>query len=401
MHHWRLVSVVSAALVLFVMLLIPLPFQSGDVRNGSMVDYDEISYSFPLHRLIQESEWRWDHNVYQSRVEEDPWLDPERRPIHEPMEVPWWNTTETSVPSPSGRNLLIAQFVGSVDPTNPRRRKHNASQQQRVLANIADVTSRPNRAYARQWGRNFVRFQLWDDFTLAMALFLKVIRDRQEEEPASLQHDDECIVPYDVIALLLPGAVIMDLDYDLLELIPKEKLLAVAGGNSARPRTNPDDALTHPHGIVLLNLQHDRANQWIDRWWDEIERSYFQHFSDRLANSSEDTIPRLIQFTESMLWDGEDITSLVFSLEETDLGFVLEVPYSIRDMETHPASDASSNAFCVKSFAPATPEDGRLRNTNAETTAVQLLTNPQSTLTTLQTTADAVCYRYYPKCELL
>jgi hypothetical protein len=394
-RHLLSVSFWTAVFVLLV-LVVPLPFSSVDVRNGSTVEYNEVSYSFPFHRLVEESEWHWDHNVYQSREQEE-WLDPERRPSPEPMDVP--SNTEVPIPqqSPMGRNLLIAQFVGGVDQSSRRRkRKASALERQRVLSNVADVTSRPNRAYARQWGRNFVRFQLWDDLTIALSLFLKVIRDRQEEQ-AALEYKDECILPYDAIAFLLPGAVIMDLDYDLLELIPKDKLLAI-GGKGARQRTS-NVTETYSNGIILLNLQHDRANQLIDQWWNELESSYMQQYSDRTANS-DDSMQILIQMTASMLFDGEDLTSLVFYLEETDLGFVLEAPYSIADTEKDPYSDVSPNSFCIKSFLSAATDDSRLRNSEAAS-AIPLLADPQSTMVTLQTTADAVCYRYYPKCELL
>jgi hypothetical protein len=43
-----------------------------------------------------------------------------------------------------------------------------------------------------------------------------------------------------------------------------------------------------------------------------------------------------------------------------------------------------------------------LRDSQQETPiSLQLVANAELTRTTLQTTADAVCYRYYPRCEIL
>ena len=399
---------VSFIILLFAFLIsyhYPL-FPSADFRNVAYKD--EAVDNVPLNKIYDKSEWQWDHNVYQSRPQGEMWLDPLS------TDVSW--SAEAPGLSPTKRNLLIAQLVGGGGGRtvrNQRKSSYSSSslwepkrQWRQLYHSVADITSRPNRAYARQWGWNYVRFQwLWDDdFTMATALFLKVIRDQQREESWSEEedNDDKGIVTYDAVALLFPGAVIMDLDYNLLELIPSDKLLAVA--NAITLRTNNDTISTnetHFSGIVLINLQHDRANELIDRWWDdELERSYFPHSNNDVA-SDDAIIHRLLRMTKSLLLDGEDFSSLVFYLDETDQGFVLEAPYLIpRDSstDTPTTTEDSSNSFCIKGFSSLTGDSQR---ENTDINALQFLTDPQLTLATLQTTADAVCYRYYPKCELL
>lgn len=131
----------------------------------------------PRYQTFMPAEWHWDHNIYAP-------------------------TTGTSA-------SLIAQVVPGT-----------------ALHQLGDISTRPNRAYARQWGLDFARYDSGRSSFDPRACFEKVavlneLLDRQSNETSdgkySWQRDS--IVEYESILLLPVDAIVMELDTDIFGAI--------------------------------------------------------------------------------------------------------------------------------------------------------------------------------------
>jgi len=299
--------------------------------------------------VTQSPEWRWDHNVYLPEAS----LASSSR----------WNTAGTAALGSSGdrltsRNLLLTQVAGGAK-----------------LKELGEISARPNRAYARQWGRDYALFWRRKPVT-GKSCFDKavVLNAVMERGPSSSRY----AVQYDVIALLPPDAIITDLDFDLLGLLPNDKLVAIAGWEREAFSSEGMAAATNSRtDIVFYNLRHKYAEA-VSRRWSDIVSPY-----DVTCGAGND-LKLLILAIQSiideerhrMLDDGElDINSLVIGLNETNAGFV----------------GSTYEKRVIKGISPSVP-------TSREGMLLASLTD---TAKTLHTTADSVCYRYYPKCEVL
>lgn len=309
----------------------------------------------------QQTPWMWDHNVYYEPLS-----------AHKAMDAYGSLVVErTSASIGEGRNLLIAQMIDrieddSVSPISQLGDVDGGFDKHRLLAFIA---SRPNRAYARQWGRNFVQFQLSTSNTyLGIVSFIMDLLDKQEDFHR-IEHPDHQFRPYDALLLLPPRAIITDLDYDLLELIPGDKLLALSGWNAI----SSDDTSAHTghHGILLINLQHELIKTVVRRWWED----------------QQDDGPLLGWFAilESEIDNNEmNISSVLLRLGEAPDGYVLET--ASFGVETKHQEYTS----CIKRFV-----------SHATVSSSTMLPNVDEEIVALESTTDAVCYRFYPKCEVL
>lgn len=367
--RWKFIAILLCVVVAAVASSLPLNFWLSSDSNGVVMNYaepDEASFSEPAQ---EESQWLWDHNVYY----EPPVAASPANPRYHALGV------ANAGSRPEGRNLLIAQFVGeSTTKTAP-------GPQQILLAQFDYITSRPNRAYARQWGLNYVRFRPRGDDSFTMASFLKATLERQLN--STLQPLEENLLLYDAVAVLPPGAIVLDLDFDLLELIPDGKLLAIAGwdgenGNAGPPRSQ----------VIFVNLRHALASVVLNQWWDALESARSQQ---RVENNirSFDESGQVLRIIESFLIEGEDLASLIHRLSDADGGFLLEQghPDSGNTTVDHPTAP-----YCVQSFAPSD-----LSSFEWSSISARMLSDPEATRAALQTTVDAVCYRFYPKCEIL
>lgn len=358
--------------------------KSSSNNNKVILDYAELSSAFVEQAQQAGSELLWDHNVYyQARLSD--------------ARGPYYSVTFTNsggqnfAPTSVRRNLLIAQMVGG--SCRSIRTPHGPDSTLSLLNQFASITSRPNRAYARQWGRNYVRVLPWRGDSLDSASFLKAIFDRQQDQ----QKTEQLSVPYDVVALLPPGTIIMDLDYDLLELISPDKILAIAGGD--------DESLNNEtrrrNGVLLFNLNHKLANIVISRWCDELEYAQQQQ-RHKAGFCNFDDLSLLVRVIQSIVDESVGLQSVVHTLDEAKGGFILESPDSDTDITANGAGDIASPAsYCIKSFAKAVIIWSSSLSSAYLPLSVQLLSIPEVTRASLQAASDSVCYRYYPKCEIL
>jgi hypothetical protein len=315
---------------------------------GLLISLILIAYRYARHRprpvVSMRPEWEWDLNVYTSR-EEGYTFNPSERSKH--------------------RNLLLVQVAG-----NP------------VLNELVDITSRPNRAYANQWRRDYVRYSNNKASTLDMTCVdeptvLNTILERQRYESDGWRIQQQRS-SYDVVALLPADAVVRDLDFDLLELLPDDKLVALAGWKAEDPWTVSGSRIN----VIFFNLRHRHADRVAKAWSDAVqakrvtcgtgrEVSILLHAIQSILESDEE-----LHAIQSILESDEELSSLIYPLDQTDQGFVGD----------------GSNEFAIKALVPTITSSSK---------AVVSVSSMSETAATLHTTADSVCYRYYPKCEVL
>jgi hypothetical protein len=291
-------------------------------------------------------EWKWDHNVY------NPWYygtantsQVETNLLY--SEEPW---------DPFSRNLLLAQVAG-----NP------------TLESLTRITSRPNRAYARQWVRDYVRYagssKRLDRVCFDKVALLRMILHQQQGHTSTNNRTESNAgstppirrVPYDAIVLLPPDAIIADLDYDLLNLFPSNKLLAITGYDHATPTSIQQD--TPLSEVIFFNLRHKYAASVVELW-------HSLAAAPATCGAGND-VQLLLDATRSCVENEEEFQYIVISLEESSAGFVGD-----RAIKIIPQPVPSSKA-------------------------VMLVSNVAETRAELHTTADSVCYRYYPRCDVL
>jgi hypothetical protein len=330
-------------------------------------DTGSRSYMNSVSTLNLRPEWEWDRNIYYT-VSGEQGTNNNASPSSELQ----WNSNRN-------RNLLLVQVAG-----NPIRNE------------LVDITSRPNRAYAHQWRRDYVRysnnntgsgvgvgvvnvksrtFEL-DDMTCVDQV--TVIHTMMEEQRAR-EHERESSegwhvpaqqrvgVSYDVVALLPADAVIRDLDYDLLDLLPDDKLVALAGWKKEDPWAVSGSRIN----VAFFNLRHRHADRVVQAWSDAVLQS-----KRVVTCGAGREISILLEAIQSVLESDEELSSMIHPLDQTEQGFVGDI----------------SNEFAIKGLAP--PPIGSSR-------AVVSMSSLPDTAVSLQTTADSVCYRYYPKCEVL
>jgi hypothetical protein len=484
----------AAAAMAATMVLGHLPLQSPP-RRGQLIAASRLdALDVPWDRTHRELEWNWDRNVYRP-----PPNDPDSR--HQPHHSP---PIETEVASPleqaqgeegdrpgqrhrRRRNLLIVQIGGGDDggggAGGGELRAGDASPASSLSSSSTsalwlDISSRPNRAYAKQWGMDYVMIRTppaphavesssaaihegmrwswpWhrrrrdgaliadafsrasarhrDQFGLDVISVVQSMLDRQEgsnreeEEPGGGTLDDvhqqqhveeEPDVTYDAIILIPNNAVIVDLDYDLLRLIPEDVLASL-------PRKSPSDDKAYKvvgdvdgasvdvdrpmdltETVVLFNLRHPYARS-VAREWSDLALS-----SRRCASASElgpaDREPAhggsngqardgCVQSGDARLFlqaihnvgANDSPASLVLNLAESGDGFVGrrdDNPHAIKAITLNPSLSVS---FALKSNKTGLPVPGVPPSVTMDAAFA------------LQTAADSVCYRYYPKCEVL
>lgn len=200
-----------------------------------------------------------------------------------------------------------------------------------------DITSRPNRAYAKRWGWDFLFHTGHDDDgeeCTAVRILNHVVTQQERHSGETRQQR----APYDAVLVLSQDAVIMDMDYELLALLPNDKLVAIG--------EKPD--------IFLWNLQHSLSPTVARLWLDGHADCSTQSLTDAIE----------------LVMEQDDDT------DEADLNLIVQ-PLALSE------SEGLVQPRFIK-FLPPLEEK-----------------NIPETVATLQSVADSVCYRYYPRCEVL
>jgi hypothetical protein len=387
------------------------PYFGSNHQNRDNNDNHAVMYDV-------QPEWSWDHNIYNPQQQQQRGGKPPSSSSSAGVAV-----TAGAQQQQQPRNLLLAQMAGSA-----------------ALQSMAEITSRPNRAYARQWGRDYVLYkgsaQTLERTCFDKVVVLSTILDKQllsvshstttttttttdfwsslagasgsisttsthQKQPVASTRS----VQYDVVALFPPDATMTNLDSDLLNLMPPDKLLAIArwelvpdvssSSSSSTSFATMTQALSS--GIVLFNLRHKYASTVVKLWQSMVEPPVSCGACNDLLILLHAVQTVLEQDEQDIIHDGKNhannnnnvnnnddsvggmsnniimnaMSSVVATLDETDDGFV--------------------GGYSIKTIPLSVPAPK----------ATMLLTNEATSRTELQKTADSVCYRYYPKCEVL
>jgi hypothetical protein len=238
--RWKTWSFLAGILVMLILLRV-------GVRSKHLIQRDSFS-----------SDEEWDYNHYASETYEN-----DQRHL-----------------------LMVQQSTGST-----------------AALGYSRITSRPNRAYARQWG---IDFHLTFDCHCPAQLLLDVYQMQWYE-------GEEEVPVYDAVLFLTSDSIVTDMDYDILTLLPEDKLATVTSNGEK---------------LRMINLRHDIFPTLVKLW----------------LTSCDAPLQDMV----------ESVTSDYITIHPSEAGFL-------------------------------------------EPRLVRFSDRP----TTLQTTADSVCYRYYPRCDVL
>lgn len=279
----------------------------------------------PLYENFAPAKWHWDHNIY----------------------VP---TTEIAATSSDSPHTLIAQVVtGS------------------KLGQLADISMRPNRAYARQWSIDYVRYDSGRSAHNWRACFEKVavlneIFDQHGNRTSSGKYPWELDagVQYSFVVLLPADAVVVELDTNILNsgLSPIDKLVTIAGWNERKGLNSNSD-------ILVFNLRH-RHFEAVARRWLEIVAAM-----DMTCGDNNDLTMLVNAIAMVADEESEQLNHLIQPLQENVDGYVGD--------------------RIIKALPIAVPEQR----------ASFIAESMQQSAMSVQSVVDSVCFRFFPKCEVL
>ena len=298
--------------------------------------------NYKYNNTFMAADWYWDHNIY----------------------VPKDSSGDLTLPTVSHRNTpasLIAQIVPGT-----------------AFRMLEDISSRPNRAYARQWGFDFARYDSGRASNNPRACFDKVavlnaILDKQSNT-TTINSDVISFwshyprVQYEYILLLPPDSIVMKLDTNIMtDLLPSGKLVAIAGWSSTGSHHHE---LNSNSDVIAFNLHHRHAEA-VARLWLEMSLSSSSSSQSQVTCGANNDLGMLITAVATVMEESEDLDDLIAPLSESQDGFI--------------------GNRVIKSIPSTVP---------GPRTSL-LSTSLQESATLLQQTADSVCYRFYPKCEVL
>jgi hypothetical protein len=202
-----------------------------------------------------------------------------------PLAIEPWDRNHFNGGILTERNLLIVQFYD-----------------QSTISWLYP-SSKPNRAYARHWGMDYLH-------TYDLDCPAQLVLDIYNQQQGGNAEEDSV---YDAILILAPNAMITDMDYDILALLPENQVATVT---------------TNGELLRMFNLRHEELPNVLTLW-----------------STCESTLQEAVStvFSDSIL-----------RINPSMAGFV-------------------------------------------EPRLIRFVDNP----TMLQTTSDSVCYRYYPRCDVL
>lgn len=211
------------------------------------------------------------------------------------------------------------------------------------VADIMAVTSRLNRAYAREWGHDYVRItgvlfgtKPWHS-SFNKARILRTLLDAKNKTPAT------DIPSYDFALMLGADAVIVDLDYDLHQMLPQEHMISTNGNDLS---------------VVFWNLNHVKI----------------QAFSQQLIIDSESSL-------NDAAADGNKVLNNL--------------------LDTASGTRTSINPSLVDSFAGHVLKHARKPRSENGRKDDWLRKDSWLISGALEQIVDTVCYKFYPKCEVI
>ena len=286
-----------------------------------------MAYFYQLHDPYSyiAPEWTWDHNIYVDR-----------------------HGRESVSEGRAESSFLIAQISGG-----------------RSFRELASISSRPNRAYARDWGIDYVEYNSGKSAYDPKNCFDKVsvlnrlleAKERQEKG-LELIFSRSDVPEYKALLILSLDSIIVELEEDLFDSIlpDKDKLVAISGWDGNKLHSSAD--------VLLFNLEHRHIHTVAALWWKlSLPRE--------ITCGERNDIAMLVDAISQVLQSGESMVDFIQPLNAT--------------------SDGAIGRNWIKS----------LQNTVPGARSISLLGNLQESCRKAAEIADSTCYRYYPKCEVL
>jgi len=329
-------------------------------------------------------------------------------------------TNSTTPPLPNEWLLDRNHYSGALIPPGIQRRTCVIVQDSAPgpEVEVLDATSRVNRAYAKRWGHDYLKFtgvalgsKPWQatfnkPFLLSSLLMARVAQSSGEQQRSLQRMDGEygdegstgvtgiehslqgmndnkgftftsgslteittagtrslqtiqnknSLQPYDTVLFLDSNAMIVQLDYDVLDLIARDKMLAMVGGTGDQiHRSKYSD-------VMIWNLAHPQALNVSDSWIEKSQTS----LHDENANSQ--TLLMNVLHNEAHQLNGSDRTDLL-------------------DLIPEPMVDGLQGTV--------------IKQDSKYTTQVVEQSDLPQIMPVVQGIADSVCYRFYPQCEVV
>lgn len=276
------------------------------------------------------------------------------------------------------------------------------------------VTSKVNRAYAKRWGFDYLQFtgianggsSSWQATFNKPFLLNQIIQARAENRNPNFVPDCyqdlknsgggatisitntttvSCLIKptlhtssYDIVMLIDSSAIIVQLDYNIINLIQSDKMIAtsissILDAQNINKNNNPNN---NNADVMLWNLNHPQtmpiSNQWLQK---SVEKS---NSITKSFNNDEESERILSEIIETQLDSGGTVAGAAEEAgQQNDL--VNPIPNAMIDglRGTLIKQDMSYNYYVI--------DDPELRKV----------------MPILSGIVDSVCYRFYPQCEVI
>jgi len=335
--------------------------------------------------------WKWDYNHYSPLL---------------PF-IPDYENDTSQPPSQRTRTLIIQ----SLPP--------GAEEQ------LLKITSRVNRAYAKRWGFDYVSYVGQEPYSSLVTEVFQMGEVKNAHTPKSCkdvthdgndsasdgddEEDDDCTtrdaetsdadantaspapgtipsvyIPsptvalrqYSTVMLLQSDAIIVHLDYNILDLIRDDQLIS-CGMNQKFPT---DEGLWDVYSdVVLWNLKHPLFYNATQLWVESDDNRVDALDAVIGSNSNESIVRDLVQVLMNMNVDVD------------------------KDMNTN---TQNQDAVALVQDIPremVSGLDGTVIKQARDSSKIQPITNHdlKVMIPVIQGISDTVCYRYYPQCEIV
>ena len=222
------------------------------------------------------------------------------------------------------------------------------------IADILEVTSKVNRAYAKAWRYDYAKYtgiMKGDEAlhaTFNKAYLLETLLKTKGNFPNKRKNPRVPAFPlFDAVLMLGADAVIVDFHYDVLNVVPGNEMIGV---NADTEKLNEE--------VIFLNLKHPHVLELSEKWV-ELSQEGMKHIGA----------------------DGDIIfTKLLRAADES-------VVYRIKSQLVD-----SFSGEVIKYFRA--PKRGMIKRDWLGKHS-GLVTNA------LEQTVNAICYQFFPKCEVL
>mmetsp|Transcript_27048 Transcript_27048/g.64622 ORF Transcript_27048/g.64622 Transcript_27048/m.64622 type:complete len:710 (-) Transcript_27048:262-2391(-) len=408
-QSWKVTTTFVSTILVVVVACYLSGFRNGSIRNdnstnnssGNTREYYGIKSGIPGSDLLPE--WEWDRNVYLPPPVVPATATASQQQHQEEISNTGGDDSTVTNSSNNMNNQRRLALIAAITPDKSLRR-------------LTEMSSRVNRAYARQWQMDYTEYSAGFRFHNDKSCFDKsyVLKTIVEEmttrsktvkahdhdgasslsvldsslSSSSLEEEEEKEsppkVPYDAIVLLPSDAIILDLDQNIVDtLLPPQKLAAISGWNQIDD-DDDDNKLSSNAGVVMINLRHELAKPVAELWWKMSQRRSVSCGDDTGLNLLLDAVAEV--FSESTYDISTPKQKQQQQYQQQQDGQWTDLIATIHERSNGVLGDQSMKV--IPGLVPGDRTDFLSHNI-AECSE------------TLQQTTASVCYRFYPRCEVV